>query len=195
MGLINSFSRLFRKKMDTDELMFNFLVIASSIIAQKDAWEYKTLAISFAQYIGNSQYKMDYEQADLVSKTARFICTYDELQKLLIDFNKSNLDISYYFQILDLLNALRSGILTELEFDSEDLDDKEETIATFEDEFKNSPQVPPNTEASLDNLEEDEELASYGITFEGKKYYFQSYKYDKRDDAIRYAKLVSIKNS
>ena len=44
-------------------------------------------------------------------------------------------------------------------------------------------------------IEDKEELAFYGITFDGEKYNFQSYKYDKRDDAIRYAKLVSKKNS
>jgi hypothetical protein len=195
MGLINSFSRLFRKKMDTDELMFNFLVIASSIIAQKDAWEYKTLAISFAQYIDNSQYKIDYEQADLVSKTARFICTYDELQKLLIDFNKSNLDISYYFQILDLLNALRSGILTELEFDSEDIDGMNEAIATLNEEFQTShdkhSKITTFNASTLGSEDKDDELALYGITFDGEKYHFQTYMYDNRDDAVRYAELVT----
>jgi hypothetical protein len=39
----------------------------------------------------------------------------------------------------------------------------------------------------------DLELASLGITFDGKKYHFQSYKYDNRDDAVRYAELVTRK--
>lgn len=40
----------------------------------------------------------------------------------------------------------------------------------------------------------DLKLASLGITFKGKKYHFQSYKYDNLDDAVRYAELVSKKD-
>lgn len=197
MPLINSLSRMFKKKMNTDELMFNFLVIASSIISQEDNWEHKTLLLSFAQYIGNSEYKMDYEQAELVNKTARFICTYDELQQLLIDFNKSNLDISYYLQLSDLLIALESGILTELEFDSEDIDGKNDAIATLKEEFQTShdkdSKIASFNTSTLGSKDKDDELVLYGITFDGEKYHFQNYKYDNRDDAVRYAELVTKK--
>jgi hypothetical protein len=192
MGLINMFGRLLKKKMETDELMFNFLVIASSIISQEKAWEHKTLALAFAQYIGDSDYKMDYEQADLVSKTAQFICTYDGLQQLLIDFNKSNLDINYYLQISDLLIKLQSGILTELEFDSEDIDGMNEAIATLNEEFQTShSKITTFNDSTLGSKDKDDELALYGITFDGEKYHFQTYKYDNRDDAVRYAELVT----
>ena len=53
--------------------------------------------------------------------------------------------------------------------------------------------TPIKLEKKRNKKELDLELASLGITFEGKKYHFQSYKYDNRDDAVRYAELVTKK--
>lgn len=55
--------------------------------------------------------------------------------------------------------------------------------------------ISDNDERLKRAIEDKEELDFYGIIFDGEKYHFQNYKYEKRDDALRYAKLLRNKES
>jgi hypothetical protein len=51
-----------------------------------------------------------------------------------------------------------------------------------------SPANSPRTQSSTPQPVDDNEAKKYGINFDGEKYVYKSYKYDKLSDAINYAK-------
>ena len=80
-------------------------------------------------------------------------------------------------------------------YGSKALDELKRAYKVMQDKSKLSEianQIISDIEAkeSKKKAEQSEQMERYEITFDGKQYIFQSYKYEKLEDAINYAKSV-----